>query len=89
MPSTDRTVLSSTMMLDLGITNKDLELIRQLGLSYKVICENLEIDCQGTLRSRITRLIQRFGVENRTALVIKAIKLELVTPDEFSIQERK
>lgn len=69
-----------------GITDKDLELIKQLCLPYKIACQNLGIK-QGALKIRVHRLLGKMGVETRTALVIKAIKLELVSIDELSLRE--
>ena len=68
------------------ITDKDLKLIKQLCLPYKIICPNLGISPEA-LRLRVARLMDKLGVENRTALVVKVIKLGLVSMDEFQIQE--
>lgn len=78
-------VLEANKILN-GITDKDLELIKQLCLPYKIICQNMELN-QGTVRLRVKRLISKMGVESRTALVVKAIKLGLVSIDELPMRE--
>lgn len=69
-----------------GITDKDLELIKQLCLPYKIACQSLGIG-ENTLRVRVHRLMSKLGVETRTALVTKAIKLGLVSINDLPIGE--
>jgi len=65
-----------------GLTDSDLELIKQLCLPYKIICQNLEIN-EGALNMRVKRLLQRFGVENKRALIVKVIQTGLVSVNDF------
>jgi len=69
------------------ITERDLALIRQICLPYKVLCESMGIS-HGNLRFRVTILVRKFGVENRTSLAVKAIKMGLVRPDEFQYRNQ-
>lgn len=64
------------------VTDSDLELIKRLCLSYKEIGKDLEIPAF-TVNTQIARLIVKFGVESRTAVLVKALKLNLVTLDQL------
>jgi hypothetical protein len=67
------------------ITNGDLELIKQFCLPHKIIRQNMNLT-KGALDMRTKRLMDKMGVENRTALVVMALKLGLVTIDELSVR---
>ncbi len=64
------------------VSEVDLELIKRLCLSYKEIGADLQIPAT-TANERIARLIVKFGVESRTAVVVRALKLGLVTVDQL------
>ena len=68
------------------LTIGDLELIKQLCLPDKVISYNIGLSSVN-VRKRISRLAFRFGVENRTALLVRALKLGLVGVDELVFRE--
>ena len=64
------------------VSEEDLALIRLLCLPYKIIGEKFGVPA-ATVNMRVTRLIIRFGVENRMAIVVKALKFGLVTVDQL------
>ena len=64
------------------ISEADLVLIRQLCLPDKIIGRNLEIS-PAAVSMRITRIGVKLGVENRTAVVVKALELGLLTIDQL------
>lgn len=64
------------------LTDADLELVKQLCLPDKIACQNLGI-LPGATSMRITRLSAKLGVENRTAIVVRALELGLVTIDQL------
>ena len=68
------------------VSKEDLELIKQLGLPSKIIAQRLGVP-GAVIRMRVTRLAGKLGVENRTAIVIKAIGLGLVAPDQLLYRE--
>lgn len=76
------TLVKEAYQLVYGLTDSDLELIKQLCLPYKIICQNLEIT-EGALNMRVKRLLQRFGVENKRALIVKIIQIGLVSVNDF------
>ena len=69
-----------------NVTDSDLELIMQLCLPHKIICENMGVSHMA-LRKRTERLMLRMGVENQRALIVKALQLQLVSIDTLSIRE--
>jgi len=75
-----------TEMLEALVTEGDLVLIRQLCLPYKTSSLNMGLDV-GALKMRVGRLCVKLGVENRTSIVVKALKLGLITIDELVYQE--
>jgi len=76
------TLVKEAYQLVYGLSDADLELIKQLCLPYKIICQNLEIT-EGALNMRVKRLLQRFGVENKRALIVKIIQIGLVSVNDF------
>ncbi len=68
------------------VTTDELFLIRQLCLPYKIVAQNMGLD-SAALRMRITRLAVKLGVENRTALVVKALKMGLITLNQLILRE--
>ncbi|KKL65800.1 hypothetical protein LCGC14_2151370 [marine sediment metagenome] len=61
-----------------GLTDADLKLIGLLSLPDKVITGILSMN-PNTLRTKVCRLAYKMGVENRTALVTRALALKLIT----------
>ena len=64
------------------LTDKELELITQLCLPYKIIGQNMGVD-GNSVRMRTSRLALKLGVENRASVIIKALKLGLITIDKL------
>ena len=74
------------VQIPITLTNGDLDFIRQLCLPYKIIGQNMKLD-NPAIRMRVSRLAVKLGVETRTALVVKAVKLGLVHIDELAFRE--
>ena len=55
-------------------------------MPYKVISERTGMD-SGAVSMGVTRLLAKFEVENRMALVVKLIKLGLVNIDQLVYRE--
>jgi DNA-binding NarL/FixJ family response regulator len=68
------------------LTEKDLELIRQLCLPYKVISQNTGTHII-TIRLRAIRIARKLGVENKASIIVKALRLGLITLDELVCRE--
>ena len=68
------------------LTAFDLVLIKQLCLPHKIICANIGIS-HGALRVRLNRLMQKLGVENQRALLVKALQLHTISIDEIVYRE--
>lgn len=68
------------------LTSSDLELIKQLGLPNKIMASSLGIS-DAAISMKITRVAVKLGVENRTAMVIKALSLGLITVDQLVFRE--
>ena len=64
------------------ISDVDLGIIRRLCLPYKVIGEQVGMSST-TVDMRVARLLGKLGVENRTALVVKALELKLITLNQL------
>lgn len=64
------------------ITDSDLKLIKQLCLPNKIISVNLGIS-SAAVSMQVTRIGDKLGVENRTAIVVKALGLGLVYTDQL------
>lgn len=64
------------------LSDSELELVKQLCLPHKIVCQNLGIN-EGALNMRVKRLAQRFGVENKRALIVKIIQLGMVPVNDF------
>ena len=65
-----------------GVTDSDLELIKHLCLPDKVVSQVLATS-HVAVRRRISRVGIKLGVENRTAMIVKALKLDLITIDQL------
>uniref|UniRef100_A0A6H1Z7Q7 Uncharacterized protein n=1 Tax=viral metagenome TaxID=1070528 RepID=A0A6H1Z7Q7_9ZZZZ len=66
------------------LTVDDIELIKQLCLPSKIVSQNLSV---GGIRMRTFRLAGKLGVENRASIIVKALKLGLVSLDELTYRE--
>ena len=64
------------------LTNPDLELVKLLCLPDKVIALEIGIS-YSAVSMRITRIATKLGVENRTAIVVRALELGLVSIDQL------
>lgn len=69
-----------------GITDSEMGLIIQLGLPNKIISQNLGISAMA-VGMKINRISTKLGVENRTAIIIKALRLSLITIDQLVFRE--
>lgn len=61
-----------------SITASDIELIIRLGLPNKVIAIQIN-STETAIRMKVTRIAAKLRVENRTAIVIQALILGIVT----------
>jgi len=68
------------------MTESELALIKKIGLPQKITCQELGIS-DVALRCRLHRLIIKYGVENKTALAIKAIKSGTLRAEDFEIRD--
>ena len=64
----------------------EVALLENLCLPYKLICQDLDIKPEA-LRHRIFRLMEKMGVENRTALVVKSLKLGIININQLKVRE--
>lgn len=64
------------------LEKEELELLRQLCLPYKVIAKKMKLS-KAAIGMRVFRLTQKLGVENREAVMVKAIQMGLVTPEQL------
>ncbi len=68
------------------ITNKELELALLLCLPCKIISGRLGL-ADAITRKRVARLLAKFEVENRTSLIVKLLKLDLIGIDQLVYRE--
>ena len=68
------------------MTESDIELVKKVGLPQKLACEQLGLSYVA-FKARMSRLMTRYGVENRAALAIKAIKTGILSPEDFEVRE--
>ena len=64
------------------LSDFDLELIKCLCLPDKLNSEKFGIS-RGAISMQITRISVKLGVENRTAVVVRALMLKLITIDQL------
>lgn len=69
-----------------GITDSDVELIKCLCLPNKTIASTLSIPSTA-IGMKLARLAIKMKVENRTTIVIKALKLGIITIDQLVYRE--
>ncbi len=69
-----------------NMTDRELELLPLLCLPYKIIGQHIGMD-SGTVSVSITRLLAKFKVENRMALIVKLLKLDILNIDQLTIRE--
>ena len=67
------------------LTDSDVEIIKKVGLPYKEVESKYGLSA-GAYRVRVSIIMDKFGVENRVALAIKAIQLGLVSIDDFEVR---
>jgi len=68
------------------MTESDIELVKRVGLPQKLACEQLGISYVA-FKARLSRLMVRYGVENRAALAIKAIRSGVLDVNDFEVRE--
>ena len=68
--------------IDGTLTSAELEFIKQLALPNKVISLNLGIS-EAAISMKQSRIAAKLGVENRSAIIIKTLRLGLVTIDQL------
>lgn len=88
MPGTETIAITIRVLAlrSYKLTDKDLALIRQLCLPYKIISQDAGVSDIVT-KKRVGRLAAKLKVENRAAIIVKALKLDLVTIDELTYRE--
>lgn len=69
-----------------GLTKKQLELIKLICLPYKEIGNKLGLS-QRAISMRITRIIAKLGVNNRATVVVKALRVGLITLDQLVYED--
>ena len=74
------------VLMPAQLTVGDLDFIKMLCLPYKIIGQSTGLD-NPAIRMRVSRLAVKLGVETRTAIVVKAIKLGIVQIDEMAFRE--
>ena len=79
------TIRSTIKQVD-KLSGPELALIKQFCMANKVIAKNLAIN-KDTAKKRIERLCEKFGVENRTAAVVKAIQLGFIDMYDFDYRD--
>jgi DNA-binding NarL/FixJ family response regulator len=60
-----------------ALTDEQLELLTKLCIPQKVLCLEMGLS-ELALQARIRRLVNRFGVENQRALLVKALRLGII-----------
>ncbi len=70
------------------LSEKDMELIKLLCLPNKIISHNMGVSPEG-IGMHIGRLIGKFGVENRTGVIVKALQLGLVGLGELQYRQEQ
>ena len=68
------------------MTESDIELVKKVGLPQKLACKRLGISLVA-FKGRLSRLMVRYGVENRAALAIKAIRDGVLSINDFEVRE--
>lgn len=68
------------------INDTERETLVHLCLPTKVICPELGVT-QTAWETRVWRLLARFGVENKRALIIKALQLKMVSITDFTYRD--
>jgi len=69
------------------LTSKDLDLLGRLCLPYKLISIETGISVPH-IKFKVQQLAIKFNVENRTALVVKALQLGLVDIRNLAYRKR-
>lgn len=79
-------MVTKTLVNGHSVTAKEAELFPLLCLPYKVISERTGMD-SGAVSMGVTRLLAKFEVENRMALIVKLLRLGLVNIDQLVYRE--
>lgn len=84
-PTGDMDGLPSATM---ALTGRQLEILKLMaqGMQNKDIAARLGT-LEGTVKVHVRNILQKLGVSNRTHAVVKALRMELVSPDTGSPQE--
>ena len=69
-----------------ALTEEQLELLTNLCIPQKVLCQEMGLS-ELALQARIRRLVVRFGVENQRALLIKMLKLGVISLESIKYRE--
>ena len=69
-----------------ALTDEQLELLTKLCIPQKVLCQEMGLG-KVALQARIRRLQIRFGVENQRALLVKVLRLGIVSLESISYRE--
>jgi len=66
-----------------SLTERELDVLRALGQGYsnQEIAEKLNIEVT-TVRSHISRVLKKLGLDNRTQVALYAVEIGLVQPKE-------
>lgn len=65
------------------LSNSDLRLVKLLCLPNKVIADNLGVSSANAVGVLISRIGDKLFVENRTAIVVRALRLGLISIDQL------
>lgn len=68
------------------MTESELELVKLLCLPHKLICEKLGIS-YGALKTRVKRVMDKYGVENQRALIVKVLVMDWLHITDFEYRE--
>ena len=79
-------MVTATDKANCKISESNLKLIKLLCLPDKVIGQYLQLS-PAAVAMRITRTSVKLGVENRTAIVVRALKLGLVNIDQLTCRD--
>jgi len=69
-----------------ALTEEQLELLTKLCIPQKVLCQEMGLSALA-LQARIRRLQVRFGVENQRSLLVKALRLGIVSLESMEYRE--
>lgn len=81
-PASDRGGTRNTKPRDLGLTERQLDVLRLIlkGFSNKLICRQLDL-AEGTIKVHVSAVLRALGVRNRTQAIIAASEIGLKLSD--------